>query len=157
MNSYMNSTMRGLSILLFGIMLHLTIQAQQTDPEHHGKKYPDVSQLVDDLSANQKRKIDVIGRDSRERVESLRQHKKAIRDSIAYYMDMDGDQSKSLYPLFDREAKLQVAINREMYDAKHRIDEVLTPEQRSRLREACRNDARHKPAPDGKAKQNRKR
>lgn len=56
------------------------------------------------------------------------------------YMELEGDHSRELYPLFDREAQLQTAINREMYATKIRIDEVLTREQRQTLRNASRKD-----------------
>lgn len=125
------------------IMLLLAAQAmcQQPKRQPHEKKRADISELVDDLSAQQKRKVDAIGRESRERVEALRTQKHAVRDSIERYMDLDGDQSRVLHPLFDREAALQAAISREMYDAKRRIDEVLTPAQRAKLRTACRPEA----------------
>ena len=97
----------------------------QHDGRHPEKKLPtDITELVDDLSAPQKHKIDNISKESKSRVESLRQQRQAVRDSIRFYMELEGDQSKALYPLFDREAQLQAAVSREMYSAKLRIDEV---------------------------------
>ena len=58
-----------------------------------------------------------------------------MRDSIHRYMDMDGDQSQYLYPLFDREARIQTQISREMYATKVHIDQVLTKEQRKELKD----------------------
>ena len=66
-----------------------------------------------------------------------------MRDSIGKYMDSEGDQSKKLYPLFDREAQLQVQISREMYSTKVRIDKVLTKEQRKEFLQASKRDKRH--------------
>ena len=86
----------------------------QHDGRHPEKKLPtDITELVDDLSAPQKHKIDNISKESKSRVESLRQQRQAVRDSIRFYMELEGDQSKVLYPLFDREAQLQAAVSRE--------------------------------------------
>lgn len=119
-------------------ILTLSAVSYAQAPKHHDKQPRNVSELVSDLSASQKRKVDAIGRESKERVSALRAQQQAVRDSIGLYMDRDGDQSKNLYPLFDREAKLQVAVNREMYSTKLRIDQVLTPKQREELRQSSR-------------------
>lgn len=111
--------------------------AAQTD--HTKRKRPEVTEVVSDLSAPQKRKIEVVSRESRERTEALRRQQRAVRDSINRYMDLEGDQSQILYPLFDREAALQAAVSREMYAAKLRIDAILTADQRATLRAACRH------------------
>ncbi len=109
-------------------------------PHHEGpgrpgpEKRPDITELVSDLTSSQKSKLETLSNDSRKRVESLRNQQNTVRDSIHHYMDMDGDQSKVLYRLFDREAKLQAQISREMYATKVRIDKVLTKEQRKELK-----------------------
>lgn len=105
---------------------------------------PDITELVSDLNATQKRKLETITAESKERVDKLRKEQKAVRDSIGRYMDLDGDQSRVLYPLFDREARLQAQVSREMYATKVRIDEVLTPEQRKELKAANKRHHRGK-------------
>lgn len=132
------------------IALAAFLGMQSTDalaqrPHREGPKpeaRPDITELVSDLNASQKRKLETITSESKERVEKLRNEQKAVRDSIGRYMEMDGDQSKVLYPLFDREAKLQALVSREMYATKIRIDEVLTAEQRKELQSA--NKRHHK-------------
>lgn len=99
---------------------------------------PDITQLVSNLSDSQKSKLDNITTESRQRIDKLRSQQKAVRDSIAVYMDREGDQSKYLYPLFDREAALQVEISREMYATKVRINEVLNKEQREEFLKASK-------------------
>lgn len=119
------------------LLLALPIAAQ--DPQHPDrskKKRPEITELVNDLSVQQKRKIETITRDSKERTEALRRQQRAVRDSIRSYMDLEGDQTQALYPLFEREAELQAAVSREMYATKLRIDEVLNSEQRANLRAA---------------------
>ena len=107
-------------------------------PAHHpnkGQQPKDITEIVGDLNATQKKRLDAITDASRERVSALRSRQKAVRDSIAMYMKLDGDQSRYLFPLFDREAQLQRDISREMYTTKVHIDEVLTPEQRQQVRQ----------------------
>lgn len=110
----------------------------QREGKRGERRHRDITEMVSDLSASQKRKIDAIGKESKERVGAMRQQQKQVRDSIAMYMDRDGDQSRALYPLFEREANIQVSINREMYTTKRRIDEVLTASQRDELRQAMK-------------------
>lgn len=120
------------------IAFQMPLMAQGEGKHHRQKVRPEISELVSDLTTTQKRKLDVINQDSRERVSGLRKQQRAVRDSIKYYMEMEGDQSKAIYPLFEREAQLQAAVSREMYSTKLRVDEVLTPTQRQELRKASR-------------------
>ncbi len=122
--------------------------AQRPHREGPGpEKRPDITEMVSDLSSSQKSKLDAISSDSRKRVDALRKQQNAVRDSINMYMERDGDQSKALYPLFDREARLQAEISREMYATKVRIDQVLTKEQRQELKD---NSKRHHKQRKGK-------
>lgn len=121
------------AILLLALTLPLA--AQQHDGRQPDKKRrADITELVSDLSAPQKRKIENISKESKALIDDLRQQQNAVRDSIRLFMDREGDQSTRLYPLFDREAQLQVAVSREMYATKLRIDAVLTADQRAALR-----------------------
>lgn len=130
-------------ILTLFVAVVLPLAAQQDKP-HHEKKHKEITELVSDLSSSQKRKIESISKESKERVGALRSSQKAVRDSIAMFMDSDGDHSAVLFPLFEREAALQAAINREMYKGKLRVDEVLTKEQRAEVRNAAKNKPRRK-------------
>ena len=119
------------------LLVAMPVVAQQRDGRHPGKKHQaDITELVSDLSAPQKRKIEAVSKESKERVEALRVSQRSVRDSIRMYMDLEGDQSRYLHPLFDREAQLQAAVSREMYAAKLRIDKILTPDQRAALRKS---------------------
>lgn len=126
------------SIIITVLMAAMLPLAAQHSPKHRGERHRDVTELVSDLSATQKRKVETISKQSKERVGKMREQQKALRDSIMVYMDRDGDQSRVLFPLFDREARLQADISREMYRSKYQIDQILTPEQRSELRKACK-------------------
>lgn len=133
-------------ILALSLAAAIALPAQQ--PHHHegkGKhKHPEITELVSDLSATQKRSLESITSESKERVSKLRAQQRAVRDSISMYMDREGDQSKLLHPLFDRDASLQSLISREMYATKVRIDEVLTPAQRQQLKSTAAKRPRKK-------------
>lgn len=122
------------------LVASLHVMAQREVRGAEGKSRPAISEVVDDLNAKQKHKIDNITKESKERVDALRRQQQAVRDSITMMLDREGDQSQLLFPLFDREAKLHAAISREMYTTKLRMDEVLTKEQRDKLRKAYSKD-----------------
>ena len=132
------NNMKKAIILSLLVALALPLAAQ------HDGKHKEISELVSDLSNVQKRKIESVTKESRERVDNLRKQQKAVHDSIGIFMERDGDQSAVLFPLFDREAALHAAIDREMYAGKLRIDEILTKEQRAELRKACAKDKPNK-------------
>lgn len=113
-------------------------QAQRHGRNHERNK--DVTQLVSDLSQSQKKKLDAITEQSKARVSELRGKQQAVRDSIRMYMNMEGDQSEKLFPLFDKETLLQRDISREMYSTKVKVDQVLTAAQRKQLSEALRKN-----------------
>ncbi len=127
-------------VLTIMLAASLPLMAQHEGKRPDKKNRPEISEVVGDLSAKQKHKVDNITKESKERVDALRKQQHAVRDSIDMFMEREGDQSKVLFPLFDREAQLRAAVSREMYTTKTRIDEVLTKEQRECLRKACGKD-----------------
>ena len=134
-----------LTLILF-LGLQLSSVAAQSGAKHrkNGRR-TDVPQLVSNLTDNQKSRLETLTTESRQRVDALRSQQKSVRDSIARYMALDGDQTKQLYPLFDREAKIQSDISREMYATKVRIDALLTPEQRQELQSALHKQRQKHP------------
>ncbi len=106
-------------------------------PHGHGpEKHPEITEIISDLTSAQKSKLEVISNESKKRIEELRKEQKAVCEKISQLMDMEGDHSKELNPLFDREARLQAEISREMYATKVRFDQVLTKEQRKELKDS---------------------
>ena len=130
--------------LALALFLAFSLSAQRQDGQRNDQQRPDITELVSNLSDTQKSQLEAITNDSRQRVEKLRAQQKAVRDSINLYMDREGDQSKYLNPLFDREAKIQAEISREMYASKVRIDKVLTKEQRAELQKASKQHRKKK-------------
>lgn len=125
-------------LLLVVVSLFVVAPANAQRGKSNEREPRDITKIVSNLSSAQKKKLDAINEESKARVDALRAQQKAVRDSIAYYIHRDGDQSRALYPLFDREAQLQSTISREMYATKLKIDAVLSPEQRKMVKEACR-------------------
>lgn len=132
------------SLFAFQCTLSYAQNPRHGGPHDRQGRRPDITKIVSNLSDAQKEKLETLMEASRQRVDKLRHQQQAVRDSIALYMDRDGNQSKKLYLLFDREAKLQVEISREMYNTKVRIDEVLTKEQRQQFRQASKEQKKHK-------------
>ena len=130
--------MKKLLFLTLALLFGFAVSAQKPADHRREGKRPDITKLVSNLTEKQKSKLDAITNDSRQRVDKLRARKKSVRDSIAFYMEREGNQSKYLNPLFDREAKIQSEISREMYSTKVRIDEVLTKEQRAEFQNASK-------------------
>ena len=110
--------------------------AQRDNHSGQAGKPKEISEIVNDLTPAQKKRLDAITDASKERVAAMRARQKALRDSIRVYMHLEGDHSAELFPLFDQEASLQRDISREMYTTKVCIDEVLTPAQRQQVRQA---------------------
>lgn len=136
----MNTSMKS-KIIITALLLAVALPLAAQNPQHEKRQQREITEMVSDLSTAQKKKLDVITDASRKRVDALRARQKAVRDSINIYMRMEGDHSRELFPLFDREARLQCEISREMYTTKVRIDELLTPPQRKQVCEACRRPA----------------
>lgn len=106
-------------------------------PHGHGaEKHPEITEIISDLTSAQKSKLETVSNESKKRIERLRNQQKAVCDSIGMFMEKDGDQTRALYPLFDREARLQAEISREMYATKVRFDQVLTKDQRKELKDS---------------------
>lgn len=133
-----------LAIASIFVLQGSTISAQRPHREQQPKR-PDITKFVSNLTDDQKAKLEAITDESHQIVDHLRAQQKTVRDSIAIFMVREGDQSSKIYPLFEREAKIQTAISREMYATKVRIDEVLTKEQRQQFRKAS-NEHRKKNA-----------
>ena len=139
-----NKAMKKILSLALVILACTTLAAQKPSGERREQKRPDITQLVSNLTDSQKAKLETITAESRQRVDKLHARQQAVRDSIALYMDREGDQTKFLYPLFDRSAKIQAEISREMYATKVRIDKVLTKEQREEFHKASKQHRKKK-------------
>ena len=126
-------------ILLIALILSAIALPAQPGHPHHGDKHrtpPKVEEMVSNLSPRQRKSLLETRERSHARVEELNARLNAVRDSIRDYIHRDGDNSKALYPLFDREGVLQSQISKEMYSLRLQIDAILTPGQIKELRAA---------------------
>ena len=122
-------------LLTFSLYL-LPLQAQNPHRHGEGKNAPvKVEEMVSNLSIKQKKNLLAAQERSHARVDDLRAQLNAVRDSIRDYIHRDGDNSRVLYPLFDREGILQAQISKEMYSLRTQIDAILTPEQLKEFRQ----------------------
>lgn len=157
-NMYMDINIRAMNIKkFFAVVLVVSLcgsvmaQTKKLELKEGRGKHPEITELVKDLSSVQKHKIESITKESKTKIEGLRNQQKAVRDSIGIIMDRQGDQSKLLFPLFDREGALHSRISQEMYKTKLKIDEVLTKEQARELKSAMsKNKMRKGPKNRGK-------
>jgi len=127
------------TILFLIVSLFLSFPLSAQGQHHNGRKDnppPKIEEMVSDLSLKQKRSLLQIQEQSHERIGQLKAELGEVRDSIRILMRRDGDNSRLLYPLFDREGALQAQIAKEMYAMRTRIDAILTPEQLKELRQA---------------------
>ena len=107
---------------------------------HHG--HP-IEEIVKDLSHEQKEQLRQIMSDSHDYIDSLRTLQDHIRDSINAINDQYGDHSSLIFPLYEREAELQVAINQAFYQNKIHLDSVLTEEQFTTFTTQMKERRRH--------------
>lgn len=121
-------------LLLFLAATTMALSASAQQPPKDNRVNPRIEELVSDLSAAQKTRIDVVTRRSKKNIDNYRQQLKAVRDSIRSYMDTPDDHSDILFPLYELEGKIQAEISKEYYRTKIDIDKVLTPEQYNELK-----------------------
>jgi len=107
-----------------------------------------IEDFIDDLSVQQKTMLDVITRRTAKKLDVYRAELSSLRDTIRILMDGPEDNSDRLFPLYDREGRLQAEISKEFYRCKVAMDAVLTPEQLRRLQESL-----HKQGPPDHQKQ----
>ena len=131
-------------IILLTLLLVGTLSAQQQRGRSH-RELPKIEEMVNDLSNAQKKKLNAIQKDAKERISKLQAERDEVRDSIRALMRMDGDQSEKIFPLLDRENALRSQIIKEKYKTRLRIDKVLTKEQQIVVRKKIEADrkARH--------------
>ena len=142
-----------LTAIAICIAVAAAAQPVQKQPKPGDKKGPmKIEEFISDLSKTQKSKIDIITKRTAKNVDNYRQQLKAVRDSIRSYMDSPDDKSSILFPLYEREGRLQAEISKEYYRSKVEIDNVLTPEQYRTLKEKMSKNRPPRQASDSKHK-----
>lgn len=140
-----------LPLIFIALSLNAFAQHNGNTPKDGGKKEaPKIEEIVSDLTPAQKNNIDAITKRSSKIVASYRQQLHAVRDSIRTYMNSQEDNSSILFPLYEREARLQAEISKEYYRSKVDIDKVLTPEQYQQMNEAMKKKNNERKQQKGK-------
>lgn len=147
MNFCMNkvtSIMKKTFIILLTLLLVGPLCAQQQRGRPH-RELPKIEEMVNDLSNAQKKKLNAIQKDAKEKISKLQAERDDVRDSVRALMRMDGDQSEKLFPLLDRENALRSQIIKEKYKTRLKVEKVLTKEQQMEVRKKIEADrkARH--------------
>lgn len=149
---------KSLTTFAFLMLLVMTTLVAQEQPgrnrPHHGHddngRPVRIENMIPDLTTTQKTRLEIITQRSSKSIKEQRNKLNVIRDSIRMYMDDSIDRREILFPLFEREARIQANISKTYYESKRSMDSVLTPEQYVRLRQKMLN-SRHHPE-DGKQK-----
>ncbi len=130
---------------LVAILACTMLFAQSPNEFGHGKKHhkhepPKIEEMVSNLSAIQKKRLETITQESKKQVDKMQAELKSINSQIRKLLDAEGDQTNTLFPLFEREAQLKLEINKEMYRTRQQINNVLSKEQLKELGERMKAD-----------------
>lgn len=130
---------------LVAILACTMLFAQSPNEFGHGKKHhkhepPKIEEMVSNLSAIQKKRLETITQESKKQIDKMQAELKSINSQIRKLLDAEGDQTNTLFPLFEREAQLKLEINKEMYRTRQQINNVLSKEQLKELRERMKAD-----------------
>ena len=135
--------MKKIATLMLTLVLAATAMGQhKNDQSRRHKELPNVEELVSDLSAIPKKKLNTVMENSRKEVANLQAELDKVRKQINSLINKEGDNSGQLYPLFDREGDLRAEISKEMYRARQQIDNILTKEQLSEMRARLAKDCK---------------
>lgn len=159
--------MKHLALILITTLMAFTLTAQPPEGEphkrHHRQQPPKVEQMVSNLSAVQKKRLEAITNDCQQETDKLEKELNTVRQKIRSLMDQPGDQSDKLFPLIDRESQLQAQMAKTMYRVRQQIDRVLTDEQLTEFRSRLKADRKHRrfqqdpnTKPDNRKKQSRR-
>lgn len=135
--------MKKIVTLMLVLAIAMTAVAQQKS--EHNRKHkdpPKIEEMVNNLSAIQKKRLNTVMENSRKEVDRLQAELDKVRKQIKTLSEKEGDNSDQLFPLFEREGDLRAEISKEMYRARLRIDEILTKEQIAELRSRCAKDCK---------------
>lgn len=133
-----------LVLVVFWLVSGVVAMAQGK-PRQGSSCEENLQNVVQDLSSRQKRQLETISQETREKTEPLKTQLHAVRDSIRINMEARDDRSAVLDGQFKREAELQMQLNRQLYRAKVRIDAVLTEAQHQRLEEWRKSESKKRP------------
>lgn len=158
--------MKKVALLLLSIVLATSVMGQsKAEQSARHKELPKIEEMVNGLSAFQKKRLNSLMEDSKKEVDRLQAELEKVHKQIHALFDKDEDCSEQLFPLFDREAEIRAEISKNMYRTRIQIFDILTKEQVAEYKAAIKNecgkgvhhktpDTGHKPAKKNTKSQN---
>lgn len=135
-------------ILVFCFCGMLFAQQQPSGHRHQRPEPPKIEEMVSDLSAIQKKRLESATESSRKKIDKLQTNLSNVRKQIRTLLKAEGDQSEKLFPLYEREGDIQAEISKEMYRCRIQIDNILTKEQLQEFRAHIEKERKqHKAVP----------
>lgn len=135
-------------ILAFCFCSMIFAQQRPNSHRHQRPEPPKIEEMVSDLSAIQKKRLENVTESSRKKIDKLQTNLNNVRKQIRALLKTEGDQSEKLFPLYEREGDIQAEISKEMYKCRIQIDNILTKEQLQEFRAHIEKDRKqHKAAP----------
>lgn len=119
----------------------------QSTPRTKRPDPPKIEEMVSDLSALQKKRLESVTQSSHKKIAKLNDELNAVRKQIRNLLKADGDHEEKLFPLFEREGALKAEISKEMYRCRQQIDSILTREQLQEFRTRCEQQRKQHKAP----------
>lgn len=105
-----------------------------------------IESLIDDLTPIQKRKLERLSAQTKKNIGTLKDQHSRLRDSISFLLQQTASDAiaRELYPMFEREAKLNAKIQKEYYKTRLAIDGILTDEQAQYLTQKLKEERQKK-------------
>ncbi len=139
--------------LLLSLLYGLSAQNAQGNHKNQNNMCFGIESLVEDLTPVQKRKLERLSAQAKKNIGTLKAQHVDLRDSITLLLDAPSSEAiaAKLFILYDREADIRAAIQKEYYKVRLRIDNILTDEQVKFLTEKLK-EGRKKKRSSGKTK-----
>ncbi len=151
-----NSAKRGFRCPRCGETISFNYRTWQKSNGQQPELEDKIAEIIDDLTSEQRETIHDITLQSRKKIGQYRAQRKVLHDTIHNILRLPGDQSETLFPLFDRSALLRADIDKELYLTRQRISSVLTEEQLHKLHEKMVAESPHNATADKKKNMHRK-
>ena len=130
--------MKKIMLILIVVVWGCAIEAQNPNQPRHRELPPTALEVVSNLSNTQKKQLKELYKETRNTMQQLDGQLHALRDSIHTLMEMEGDNSVKLFPMLDREGRLQAELAKTTYRMRLSIDEILTEEQLTEFKKAMK-------------------
>lgn len=94
-----------------------------------------VEMVLTNLTDSQREALHKLSKENRDYMEKHRRNVEKLQNSIGLLLAKDGDNSEILFPIIEMKAELEAEKEKNLYRMKLKIDSILTPEQRAKMKE----------------------